>query len=48
MILMLEPDGSIRLTSLRLQIQNLQGIYKDIVPTVSLADELIKERRKES
>lgn len=48
MILSLEPDGSIRLTNLRIQIQNLQGIYKDIAPTVSLADELIEERRKKS
>lgn len=48
LILTLEPDGSVRLTSLRIQIQNLQGIYKDIAPGVSLADELIEERRKES
>lgn len=48
LILTLEPDGSLRLTSLRIQIQNLQGIYKDIAPGVSLADELIEERRKES
>ncbi|MUG99496.1 hypothetical protein F7734_47325 [Scytonema sp. UIC 10036] len=48
LILTLEPDGSLRLTSLRIQIQNLQGIYKDIAPGISLADELIQERRGES
>ncbi len=30
LILTLESDGSLRLTSLRIQIQNLQGIYKEI------------------
>ncbi len=46
--LTLEPDDSLRLTSLRIQIQNLQGIYKEIAPGISLADELIQERHKES
>jgi hypothetical protein len=31
-----------------LQIQKLQGIFKDIAPGVSLADELILDRRQES
>jgi hypothetical protein len=31
-----------------LQIQSLQGIFKDIAPDVSLADELIADRRQES
>ncbi|BAY21383.1 hypothetical protein NIES2100_11370 [Calothrix sp. NIES-2100] len=48
LILTLEPDGSLRLASLKTQIQNLQGIYKDIAPGISLADELIQERRKEA
>jgi AbrB family looped-hinge helix DNA binding protein len=48
LIVTLEPDGSLRLTSLRTQIQNLQGIYKDIAPGISLADELIQERRTEA
>ena len=47
LILTLEPDGSLRLTSLRIQIQNLQGIYKEIAPGISLADELIQECHKE-
>ncbi len=45
LLLTLESDDSLRLTSLRIQMQNLQGIYKDIAPGVSLADELIQERR---
>jgi bifunctional DNA-binding transcriptional regulator/antitoxin component of YhaV-PrlF toxin-antitoxin module len=48
LILTLEPDDSLRLSSLRIQIQNLQGIYKDISPGISLADELIQERHRES
>ena len=48
LILTLEPDSSLRLTSLRIQIQNLQGIYKDITLGISLADELIQERHRES
>jgi hypothetical protein len=31
-----------------LQIQSLQGIFKDIAPDMSLADELITDRRQES
>ena len=44
--LTLEPDGSLRLVSLRLTVQKLQGIFKEIAPGVSLADELIEERRQ--
>ena len=45
----LETDGSLRLVSLRRQqIQKLQGIFKDIAPGVSLAEELIRERREEA
>ncbi|MEC4813189.1 MAG: AbrB/MazE/SpoVT family DNA-binding domain-containing protein [Scytonema sp. PMC 1069.18] len=47
LILTLEPDGSLRLSSLRTQIQSLQGIYKEIAPGISLADELIQERHRE-
>ncbi|NJM48020.1 MAG: hypothetical protein HC860_19140 [Alkalinema sp. RU_4_3] len=31
-----------------LQIQQLQGIFKDIAPDVSLSNELIADRRQES
>ena len=47
LILTVDSDGVIRLTSLRTQIQNLQGAFKDIAPGVSLADELIRDRRRE-
>jgi hypothetical protein len=43
-----EADGSLRLVSLSKQVRKLQGIFKDIAPGVSLADELIQERREES
>ncbi|MGC9528540.1 MAG: AbrB/MazE/SpoVT family DNA-binding domain-containing protein [Limnospira sp.] len=46
--LTIEKDGSLRLVSLRQQIQKLRGIFKDIAPGVSLADELIRERREEA
>ena len=46
LLLTLEPNDSLRLTSLRHQIQALQGIYKDIAPGISLADELIQERHQ--
>lgn len=46
--LTIETDGSLRLVSLRQQVQKLKGIFKEIAPGVSLADELIQERRQEA
>ena len=48
MILMVEPDGSLRLVSLRDQVRKLKGAYKHLAPGVSLAKELIRERRQEA
>lgn len=48
LILTVEADGSLRLVSLREQVKKLQGIFKDIAPGVSLASELIQERREEA
>ncbi len=48
LVLTLEADGSLRLVSLREQVRKLQGIFKDIAPGVSLAEELIQERREEA
>jgi AbrB family looped-hinge helix DNA binding protein len=48
LILTLETDGNLRLNRLQAQIQKLQGIFKDIAPGVSLADELIVDRRQEA
>jgi hypothetical protein len=39
---------TLRLTSIRSHIQNLQNIYKDIAPGISLADELIQEQHQEA
>ena len=47
-ILTIETNGDIRLSRLTTQIQNLQGIFKDLAPSVSLADELIRDRRQEA
>ena len=46
--LTVESDGSLRLVNIRTQVAKFQGIFKDIAPGVSLADELIQERRKEA
>jgi antitoxin (DNA-binding transcriptional repressor) of toxin-antitoxin stability system len=46
--LTLETDGNLHLNRLQAQIQNLQGIFKDIAPGVSLSDELIADRRQEA
>lgn len=48
MILMVQPDGSLRLASLRAELKKLQGIYAHIAPGKSLVDELIRERREEA
>ena len=47
-VLSLEPDGSMRLVSLREQIRNTQGILKDLAPGVDLAEELMRDRREEA
>ena len=47
LVLTLEINGDIRLARLQSQIQNLQGIFKDLAPGVSLADELIHDRQQE-
>jgi AbrB family looped-hinge helix DNA binding protein len=48
LMLTLDTDGNLRLARLQAQIQKLQGIFKDIAPGVSLADELIFDRRQEA
>ena len=48
LILTLEADGILRMVSLRDQVRKLQGIFKNIAPEVSLAEELIQERREEA
>jgi AbrB family looped-hinge helix DNA binding protein len=48
LVITVEGDNSLRLISLSQQIQKAQGLFKDIAPGVSLADELIQERRLEA
>ena len=48
MVLIVQPDHSLRLVSLREQVKKLRGMYKHLAPGVSMADELIKERREEA
>lgn len=45
-LLDLEPGGALRLRSLRAQVQRGLGLFRDLAPGVSLADELIRERRE--
>ena len=47
LILSVQEDGSVRLVSARQLAAELQGIFKDLAPDRSLADELIAERRAE-
>ena len=47
-VLSLEADGSLRLRSLREQVKRGMGLFRDLAPGVSLADELLQERREEA
>ena len=47
-ILQLLEDGSVRMVTARQLMHNLRGLFKDLAPGVSLADELIAERREEA
>ena len=48
LVITVEGDNSLRLVSLSQQVQKAQGLFKDIAPGVSLANELIQERRLEA
>jgi bifunctional DNA-binding transcriptional regulator/antitoxin component of YhaV-PrlF toxin-antitoxin module len=47
LVLIIESDGQLRISRLQTQVQVLKGIFKDLVPGISLADELIHDRRQE-
>jgi AbrB family looped-hinge helix DNA binding protein len=47
-VLSVENDGSMRLVSLREQVRQLKGMFRDIAPGHDLAEELIRERREEA
>jgi AbrB family looped-hinge helix DNA binding protein len=48
LVLAVEPDGTMRLTPLRHQVEALQGAYRHLAPGQNLADQLIAERRREA
>jgi len=47
LILTTQDDGSVRLISARQLASELKGVFKDVAPERSWADELIAERRVE-
>ena len=48
LIVTVEPDGGFRVVSARELARRLWGLYRDLAPGRSLADELIAERREEA
>ena len=48
LILVVEDDGSVRLTPLRVMVDRWAGMYAHLAPGRSLADELIAERRADA
>ena len=48
LIVTVEAQGDLRIVSAREQARHLFGIYHDLAPGRSLADELITERREEA
>lgn len=48
LVLKLEPDGSLRLVSLRTQVKKLRGVLKPSSPASSSVEKLIQTRREEA
>lgn len=48
LIVSVDAEGSLQIVSAREQAQRLRGLYRDLAPGRSLADELIGERRQET
>ncbi|MBA2442299.1 MAG: AbrB/MazE/SpoVT family DNA-binding domain-containing protein [Rubrobacter sp.] len=48
LVMTVQPDGSVRMTSLREAVRSLRGMYAHLAPGRSLVDELIEERREEA
>ncbi|HEX2516600.1 MAG TPA: AbrB/MazE/SpoVT family DNA-binding domain-containing protein [Chloroflexota bacterium] len=46
--LVVEPDGTMRLMSLRRQVHALRGVYRVVAPAESLVDSLLGDRRREA
>jgi len=48
LIITVDDEVGLRLVSAREQARRLRGLYRDLAPKRSLADELIAERRKDA
>jgi AbrB family looped-hinge helix DNA binding protein len=47
-VLSVEPDGSMRLVSLREQVRKARGLFRQVAPERDLVGELLSERREEA
>lgn len=48
LVMIVSPDGELRLRSAESVVKSVRGIYRDLAGNRSLADELIAERRQEA
>ncbi len=48
LVVTVDADGGLRVVSAREQARRLCGLYRDLAPGRSLADELLAERREEA
>ncbi len=48
LLVTMDPEGGFHVISAREQARRLCGLYRDLAPGRSLADELIAERREEA
>ena len=48
LVLTVQPDGSVKLVSLREAARRARGMFAHVAPGRSLVDELIAERREEA
>jgi AbrB family looped-hinge helix DNA binding protein len=48
LVLVVEPEGTMRLAPLKLQAQAVEGMYRSATAGRNLVDELIAERRNEA
>ena len=48
LIITIDAEGGVRIVSAREQARRLYGLYRDLAPGRSLAEELIAERREEA
>ena len=48
LVLTVDDDGAMHLSSRRQRLDRIQGMFANIAPGRSLADELIRERREEA